>query len=151
MSTLHATLLQVPPFLSFQSYLLSVTFILHEGCPFQIIAFPCNQFGEQEPGTNEEIRAFVESYDVKFIMCNKARFLPPVLFSRSRHLSFLCMQQHLTFLPEPLQVLVQGPGQHPVFALACSRLPGLMGSIGIKSVACSLISLPLTSQQVEFH
>ncbi|PON62858.1 Glutathione peroxidase [Parasponia andersonii] len=26
---------------------------------FEILAFPCNQFGEQEPGTNEEITEFV--------------------------------------------------------------------------------------------
>lgn len=30
---------------------------------FQILAFPCNQFGAQEPGTNEEILEFVKQYD----------------------------------------------------------------------------------------
>jgi len=34
---------------------------------FEILAFPCNQFGEQEPGTNEEIKNFCSSkYDVNF-------------------------------------------------------------------------------------
>ncbi len=34
---------------------------------FEILAFPCNQFGEQEPGTNEEIKNFCSSkYDVTF-------------------------------------------------------------------------------------
>jgi glutathione peroxidase len=29
----------------------------------KILAFPCNQFGAQEPGTNEEILEFVKRYD----------------------------------------------------------------------------------------
>ena len=32
----------------------------------EIIAFPSNQFGEQEPGTNEEIQKFVSNYGIKF-------------------------------------------------------------------------------------
>mmetsp|Transcript_64296 Transcript_64296/g.96925 ORF Transcript_64296/g.96925 Transcript_64296/m.96925 type:complete len:123 (+) Transcript_64296:433-801(+) len=28
---------------------------------FKVLAFPCNQFGQQEPGTHEEILEFVES------------------------------------------------------------------------------------------
>jgi Glutathione peroxidase len=31
---------------------------------FQILAFPCNQFGMQEPGTHEEILEFVKKFDV---------------------------------------------------------------------------------------
>jgi glutathione peroxidase len=35
--------------------------------PFRVLGFPCNQFGAQEPGTNEEILAFAQSkYDVNF-------------------------------------------------------------------------------------
>lgn len=37
----------------------------------RILAFPCNQFGGQEPGSNEDIKKFVEQYDVKFDMFNK--------------------------------------------------------------------------------
>lgn len=29
----------------------------------EILAFPCNQFGGQEPGTNDEIKAFVSQYN----------------------------------------------------------------------------------------
>jgi glutathione peroxidase len=29
-------------------------------CGFQILAFPCNQFGAQEPGTNAEIAQFAK-------------------------------------------------------------------------------------------
>ena len=31
-----------------------------------IVGFPCNQFGAQEPGTNEEIKEFVQQYKVDF-------------------------------------------------------------------------------------
>jgi len=36
-----------------------------------ILAFPCNQFGAQEPGTNAEIKKFAEGYGVKFDMFEK--------------------------------------------------------------------------------
>jgi glutathione peroxidase len=48
---------------------------LHEdnkdkGCA--VLAFPCNQFGAQEPGSNEEIEEFASSkYDVTFPMFAK--------------------------------------------------------------------------------
>lgn len=39
---------------------------------FEILAFPCNQFGEQEPGTNEEIKYFCSSkFDVSFKLFDK--------------------------------------------------------------------------------
>ena len=37
-----------------------------------MLGFPCNQFGAQEPGTDEEILAFArEKYDVNFPMFSK--------------------------------------------------------------------------------
>jgi len=37
-----------------------------------VLAFPCNQFGAQEPGTHAEILAFARSrYDVNFPMFEK--------------------------------------------------------------------------------
>lgn len=34
---------------------------------FEVLAFPCNQFGKQEPGTASEIRAFcTQHYDISF-------------------------------------------------------------------------------------
>jgi glutathione peroxidase len=36
-----------------------------------ILAFPCNQFGEQEPGTAAEIKAFAAEKGVKFTMMQK--------------------------------------------------------------------------------
>ena len=44
-----------------------------EGGKFNILGFPCNQFGSQEPGTEEEIKAFAESYGVKFDMFAKIK------------------------------------------------------------------------------
>lgn len=37
----------------------------------RILAFPCNQFGKQEPGDAEKIRKFAESRNVKFDMFGK--------------------------------------------------------------------------------
>ena len=39
---------------------------------FEVLGFPCNQFGAQEPGTNEEVQSFCElSYNVSFKMFDK--------------------------------------------------------------------------------
>ena len=38
----------------------------------EVLGFPCNQFGAQEPGTNEEIQFFcTEKYDVSFNVFSK--------------------------------------------------------------------------------
>lgn len=39
---------------------------------FEIIAFPCNQFGQQEPGSDEEIKTFCETkYGTTFTFASK--------------------------------------------------------------------------------
>lgn len=38
---------------------------------FKVIAFPCNQFGNQEPGTNEDIRKTCDNYNVTFSLAAK--------------------------------------------------------------------------------
>ena len=39
---------------------------------FEVLGFPCNDFGAQEPGTNEEIKNFCSlNYEVTFPMFNK--------------------------------------------------------------------------------
>ena len=38
---------------------------------FVVLGFPCSQFGNQEPGTEEEIVTFCESYKVSFPMHTK--------------------------------------------------------------------------------
>ena len=42
------------------------------GRGFSVVGFPCNQFGGQEPGTNEEIKAFCQTnYYVTFPLFEK--------------------------------------------------------------------------------
>ena len=44
----------------------------YKGQGFTVVGFPCNQFGGQEPGTNEEIKEFCSSkYDVTFPLFDK--------------------------------------------------------------------------------
>src|SRR5208283_3235334 len=39
---------------------------------FEVLAFPCNQFGHQEPGDDEEIKSFCErNYGVEFPLFSK--------------------------------------------------------------------------------
>lgn len=38
---------------------------------FTVLAFPCNQFGEQEPGTTAEILEFAQSYGLNFPLFSK--------------------------------------------------------------------------------
>jgi glutathione peroxidase len=43
---------------------------------FEILAFPCNDFGGQEPGSNEEIKEFCTSkYNVSFSLFDKIKVL----------------------------------------------------------------------------
>lgn len=43
---------------------------------FEILAFPCNDFGGQEPGTNEEIKEFCSvNYGVNFTLFDKIKVL----------------------------------------------------------------------------
>ena len=44
----------------------------------EIVAFPCDQFKNQEPGTNAEIRDFVRTcYNVEFPLCAKSNVNGP--------------------------------------------------------------------------
>ena len=44
----------------------------YKGKGFAVLGFPCNQFGEQEPGTNAEIKQFCTSkFNVTFPMFDK--------------------------------------------------------------------------------
>jgi len=38
---------------------------------FEVLAFPCNQFGGQEPGTDAEIKSFAQKYGAKFPLFSK--------------------------------------------------------------------------------
>lgn len=40
---------------------------------FVVLGFPCNQFGKQEPGSNEDILKFVSKYKVTFPIFSKVK------------------------------------------------------------------------------
>ena len=48
-----------------------VFFLFQTETRLAILAFPCNQFGAQEPGTNTEVKKFAEGYGVQFDMFEK--------------------------------------------------------------------------------
>ncbi len=48
----------------------------YSGDGFVVLGFPCNDFGGQEPGSNDEIRTFCESkFDVTFPLFDKIKVL----------------------------------------------------------------------------
>src|SRR5580765_2414527 len=50
----------------------------YKGQGFAVLGFPCNDFGAQEPGTNEEIKQFCSSkYNVTFPMFDKLHVKGP--------------------------------------------------------------------------
>ena len=45
----------------------------YAGSGLHIMTFPCNQFGAQEPGSNDQICEFAAGKGAKFMMMDKAR------------------------------------------------------------------------------
>lgn len=44
----------------------------HKAAGFSILGFPCNQFGQQEPGSNNDVKTFCSlNYDVTFPLFSK--------------------------------------------------------------------------------
>jgi glutathione peroxidase len=51
---------------------LESTYRKYKAQGLEVLGFPCNQFGSQEPGTNEEIKTFCSTkYDVTFPLFDK--------------------------------------------------------------------------------
>jgi len=65
----------------------------HANRGFVILAFPCNQFGRQEPGTNAEIKAFAAGKNATFPMFNKIDVNGP-----NAHPIYLFLRSKLTGL-----------------------------------------------------
>jgi len=64
----------------------------HRDRGFEILAFPCNQFGKQEPGTNDEIKQFVkEKFGVSFQLFDKID-----VNGKNAHPLFLFLRSQLT-------------------------------------------------------
>ncbi|RZI50612.1 glutathione peroxidase [Aeribacillus pallidus] len=57
---------------------------------FVVLAFPCNQFGNQEPGTDEEIQTFCENYGVTFPVFSKIDVRGP-----NAHLLFVYLTEQI--------------------------------------------------------
>jgi glutathione peroxidase-family protein len=57
----------------------------------RILGFPSNQFNNQEPGTNEDIKEFVAKYNVKFDMFEKVEVNGP-----NAHPLFAYLQNELS-------------------------------------------------------
>jgi glutathione peroxidase len=57
---------------------LEATYRKYKAKGLQVLGFPCNDFGAQEPGTNEEIKTFCSSqYDVSFPLFDKLHVKGP--------------------------------------------------------------------------
>lgn len=73
----------------------------------QVIAIPCNQFGAQEPGTPEEIKAYV------FGEVERGR--GGALSGKLKGLPNFTLLEKST---------INGNGMHPIFKLAKEKFPG---------------------------
>ncbi len=73
----------------------------------QVIAIPCNQFGAQEPGTPEEIKAYV------FGEVERGR--GGALSGKLKGLPNFTLLEKST---------INGNGMHPIFKLAKQKFPG---------------------------
>ena len=57
---------------------LEATYRKYKAQGLEVLGFPCNQFGGQEPGTNEEIKTFCSTkYDVTFPLFDKLEVKGP--------------------------------------------------------------------------
>src|SRR5260221_10142197 len=66
---------------------------------FAILGFPCNQFGAQEPGTNEEIKQFCSSkYNVSFPLFDKIEVNGP-----NRHPLYVALAGQDSTFPDDIK------------------------------------------------
>ena len=92
----------------------------------EILAFPCNQFGSQEPGTNEEIQDFV---------CTRFKADYPIFGKVSvlKELTVIVLTNHLFEIPytmtlPPFGSLLPGRG-FVVFSLPASAIHFLVSCV----------------------
>jgi glutathione peroxidase len=65
---------------------------------FNVLAFPCNQFGQQEPDSNREIENFARrTYSVSFPMFSKVAVIGTGAHPAFKYLT----RESYTFLPSP--------------------------------------------------
>lgn len=67
---------------------------------FSVLAFPCNQFGQQEPGTNTEIKQFAtECYRITFPIFGKLNVKSPSQSPIYNYLQKNLQKKPLLFVP----------------------------------------------------
>lgn len=92
----------------------------------EILAFPCNQFGGQEPGSNSEIKQFACSrFKAEFPIFDKVH----KLHIHGRYLTILMWTwQNSNRISAP-QVDVNGPNTAPVYQFLKSSAGGFLGDL----------------------
>lgn len=65
---------------------------------FHLLAFPCNQFGNQEPGTAQEIKEFAQEKGVQFTMMSKVSVNGP-----QTDLVYVYLKKHAKNAPNTIQ------------------------------------------------
>ncbi len=56
---------------------LEALYLQYQDAGFEIVGFPCNDFGGQEPGSDSTILDFCEDYDVTFPMMSRVKIIYP--------------------------------------------------------------------------
>lgn len=80
----------------------------------EILAFPCNQFNGQEPGSNEEIENFVcTRFKAEYPIFSKVRMLVHVLILNCSMLELFCLRNLCGF--SIIQVDVNGSDAAPLY------------------------------------
>lgn len=70
------------------------------GAGLEILAFPCNQFGEEEPGSNQEIEDFVcTRFKSEFPIFDKVNFESYAASAFPHFTSILLIGRHKVFQP----------------------------------------------------
>jgi len=105
---------------------------------FDIIAFPCNQFGSQEPGRNKDIRKLARNrYGVQFQIFDKVNVNPPDVPSVYKFLKASNPDSHKPIEWNFTKFLVDRNGQ------AVARYePGILPSMLDKEIALLLAEEP---------
>ena len=95
----------------------------HQGEGLVILGFPCDQFGNQEPGTEEEIKSFCNlTYGVTFPMFKKVEVNGP---NANPLYVYLRKEQPGTFSKDT-------PGAEQLYTHLESKLPEVLGTDAVK-------------------
>ena len=100
----------------------------------EVLGFPCNQFGKQEPGDAEEIKTFCSTtYDVTFpifakIDVNGAQAHPLYQYLEREKRGFLGTKNFGVTFPMFAKVDVNGAQAHPLYTFLRKAKGGMLGN-----------------------